>query len=66
MSLGIVFKGTEGVVLAADSRVTLIARIPNPASSQPIAVQATFDNASKMLRVKGQEFIGAITSELDL
>ena len=66
MSLGIVFKGTEGVVLAADSPGHTNCQDPNPASSQPIAVQATFDNASKMLRVKGQEFIGAITSELDL
>jgi hypothetical protein len=61
MSLGIVFKGTQGVVLAADSRVTLFAGVPNPGSGQQIAVPATFDNASKMLRVKGQDFIGAIT-----
>jgi hypothetical protein len=61
MSLGIIFKGAEGVVLAADSRVTLLASVPNPGSTQPIAIPATFDNASKMLRVQGQGFVGAIT-----
>lgn len=61
MSLGIIFKGTEGVVLAADSRVTILGSIPNPATNQPIAVPATFDNASKILKVRGQEYIGAVT-----
>jgi hypothetical protein len=69
MSLGIAFKGTEGIVLAADSRVTLMGTLPNlpppnpsVAQSQPVViVPATFDNASKLLRVKGQEFVGAVT-----
>ncbi|HYY27230.1 MAG TPA: hypothetical protein VE860_04760 [Chthoniobacterales bacterium] len=56
-----VLHARNSVVLAADSRVTLFAGVPNPASGQQIAVPATFDNASKMLRVKGQDFIGAIT-----
>jgi hypothetical protein len=55
MSLGIIFKGTEGIVLAADSRVTLMATLPSlqtPAGNQQILVPATFDNASKLLRVR--------------
>ena len=44
MSLGIVVKGTEGVVLAADSRVTLSAQLPN-GSTLPV----NFDNATKLI-----------------
>jgi hypothetical protein len=66
MSLGIAFKGTEGIVLAADSRVTFLATLPSPGlpnsrSGQQVIVPATFDNASKMLKVKGQNFVGAVT-----
>lgn len=60
MSLGIVFKGAEGIVLAADSRVTLTKTIQQSAT-QTLAVPATFDNATKLLRVKGQDFVGAVT-----
>jgi hypothetical protein len=75
VSLGIAFKGAEGIVLAADSRVTLMAvllRPPGPeapgtapatgtpGSPQQI-VPATFDNATKLLRVSGQNFVGAVT-----
>ena len=60
MSLGIAFKGPEGIVLAADSRVTL-----NNAFTQPngntMVVASTFDNATKLLKVKGQDYVGAIT-----
>lgn len=62
MSLGIAFKGPEGIVLAADSRVTLMAIQPPPFPGQPpVSVPATFDNATKLLRVKGQDHVGAIT-----
>lgn len=72
MSLGIVFKGPEGIVLAADSRVTLTAQIqpvqiplgqvqPPPPPPPPMLLPATYDNATKLLRIKGQEYIGAIT-----
>lgn len=44
MSLGIVIKGPEGLVLAAESRVTLTATLPN---NQQLHVN--FDNASKLL-----------------
>lgn len=56
MSLGIVFKSPEGLVLAVDSRVTLTAQLPNNTS-----IPATYDNATKLLRVKGQDYIGVVT-----
>lgn len=59
MSLGIAFKGPEGIVLAADSRVTL-----NIQSTSGAVVQVTssyFDNATKMLTFPSQPFIGAVT-----
>ena len=71
MSLGIAFKGPEGIVLAADSRVTLNAQIPfQPPIPQPQQAQAlpqfvllpsTYDNATKLLRVKGQQYVCAVT-----
>jgi len=56
MSLGIVFKGPEGIVLAADSRVTLMSKFED-GSIMP----STFDNTLKLLRVNGQDFVGIIT-----
>ena len=44
MSLVVAVKGTEGVVLAADSRITL--NIPQPGGG---LLNATFDNATKFL-----------------
>ncbi len=70
MSLGIMIKGSEGIVLAADSRVTLLAQMqqqpaPNaPAGAPPpptLVIPATFDNATKVLTVKGQDHVGAVT-----
>jgi hypothetical protein len=60
MSLGIACKGTEGVVLAADSRVTLMGLIPGP-NGQQVMVPSTFDNATKLLQVKSQQYVGAVT-----
>jgi hypothetical protein len=45
MSLGIVIKGPEGLVLAADSRITLQAQ---PVGGQP-AVNVNYDTATKLL-----------------
>ena len=45
MSLGVVVKGPEGIVLAADSRITISAS--GPVFPQPI--QINFDNATKLL-----------------
>lgn len=60
MSLGIAFKGAEGIVLAADSRVTLTT-IQNPGGSPQVVLPSTFDNATKLLSVKCQKFVGAVT-----
>ena len=56
MSLGIAFKGPEGIVLAADSRVTLTAHLPNKE-----IFPASFDNATKLLRFNNQKNVGVIT-----
>jgi hypothetical protein len=61
MSLGIALKGTAGVVLAADSRVTLFSQFPGSAPGQQVFVPATFDNASKILRTDSQKFVAAVT-----
>jgi len=57
MSLGVVIKGPEGIVLAADSRVTLEAKHGN-GKSPPIVVN--FDNATKLLSFsEPNSFVGA-------
>lgn len=56
MSLAIAFKGPEGIVLAADSRVTLTSK--NQVTNE--IIQATYDGASKLLRVPGQDYVGAV------
>jgi len=67
ISLGIAFKGPEGIVLAADSRVTLTVPIqpiqPQLGQSKPQAMllPATYDNATKLLKVSGQDYVGAVT-----
>lgn len=60
MSLGIAFKGPEGIVLAADSRVTLNNMLVQP-NGQTVVLASTFDNATKLLKIKGQEFVGSVT-----
>lgn len=60
MSLGIAFKGPEGIVLAADSRVTLTATKPQ-ANQSTLILPSTYDNATKLLRVKNQTHVGAVT-----
>jgi hypothetical protein len=61
MSLGIAFKGPEGIVLAADSRVTLMAQMQQPNLPTPMLLPASYDNATKLLRIKGQDYVGAVT-----
>jgi len=73
MSLGVVFKSPEGLVLAADSRVTVTGTLPvSPtlapvvpgAPTPPAVVQllpAYFDSATKLLSVKSQRHIGFLT-----
>lgn len=60
MSLGVVFKGPEGIVLAADSRVTLTNQLQVP-NQPPLLISSTYDNATKLLCVKGQKYVGAVT-----
>ncbi len=57
MSLGILFKGPEGIVLAVDSRVTLMAKIGTTNNILP----AYYDNATKLLKINGQNFVAAVT-----
>lgn len=64
LSLGIAFKGPEGIVLAADSRVTLTAQVPlpgAPAGAPQMLLPSTYDNATKLLRIRGQDHVGAVT-----
>ena len=56
MSLGIAFKGPEGIVLAADSRVTLTGQ-----AGSNLLVQAHYDNATKLLKVRDHDNVGAVT-----
>lgn len=58
MSLGVVVKGPEGVVLAADSRVTLQAQKKD--GDTPMVVN--FDNATKLLSLSNpHNYVGAVT-----
>ena len=58
MSLGVVVKGPEGIVLAADTRITLNAQGPNLQS--PLIVN--FDNATKLLSFgEPHNWVGAVT-----
>ncbi|HEY3131616.1 MAG TPA: hypothetical protein VGL91_19335 [Acidobacteriota bacterium] len=62
MSLGIVFKGAEGIVLAADSRVTLTGQLAQKGpGGELLVIPASYDNATKLLKVKGQDHVGAVT-----
>jgi hypothetical protein len=70
MSLAVAFKGPEGIVLAADSRVTMMAQMnvaiplapPQGGGSAPVQlIPSYFDNAQKLLRIEGQPFIGIVT-----
>lgn len=58
MSLGVLIKGPDGIVLASDSRVTLEAQKPG----QPHPFSVNFDNAIKMLSFsEPHTFVGAVT-----
>jgi hypothetical protein len=57
MSLGIIIKGPEGLVLAAESRITITAILP-----QGGALHTSFDNATKLFSFsKPHEYIGVVT-----
>ena len=57
MSLGIIIKGPEGLVLAAESRVTLATKTPAGETAF-----SPFDNATKILSfAKPHEYVGVVT-----
>jgi hypothetical protein len=67
MSLGIAIKSAEGIVLAADSRVTLFAQAPagllqgpGGAAAPAMLLPATYDSATKLLSFPDRK-MGAIT-----
>jgi hypothetical protein len=60
MSLGIIFKGPEGIVLAADSRVSLTATIKKH-NQADVLLPSNYDNATKLLKINDQKFVGAVT-----
>ena len=59
MSLGIAFKGPEGIVLAADSRVTLTVEMQR--GGEKMMLPATYDNATKLLQLSGIRNVGVVT-----
>lgn len=59
MSLGVVFKGPEGIVLAADSRVTLNVEMAQDADK--VFIPSTYDNATKLLQFQNHKYVGAVT-----
>lgn len=67
MSLGIAFKAPDGIVLAVDSRLTLTVTQPmqpqlGQAQTQSVVLlPATYDNATKLFKVNGQDYVGIIT-----
>ena len=62
MSLAIIFKGSEGIVLAADSRVTLTVKHQlGPDSADTFLIPATYDNATKLLKINGHDYVAAVT-----
>jgi hypothetical protein len=61
MTLAIGFKGSEGLVLAADSRVTIQAITQPAGAPHQMIIPATYDNATKLLKVQGQEHVAAVT-----
>jgi hypothetical protein len=61
MSLGLILKGAEGIVLAADSRVTIFGEIPGLDPNQKLTVPSAFDNATKLLKVSNQKYVAAVT-----
>jgi hypothetical protein len=61
VSLAVAFKASEGIVLAADSRVTLTVGLKLPGNPNNWLVPATYDNATKLLTVSGQKYVAAST-----
>jgi hypothetical protein len=61
MSLAIAIKSAEGIVLAADSRVTLFAESDQVVPGRNVLIPATYDNATKLLGFRERSSVGALT-----
>jgi hypothetical protein len=61
MSLGIVYKGPEGIVLAADSRITLTQTGQPDLNGYRTISHATYDNATKLFHINGHNHVGVVT-----
>jgi hypothetical protein len=63
MTLAIAVKGTEGIVLAVDSRATIqiVAQQVTPQGNTNVILPQTYDNATKLLKPSTQNFVGAVT-----
>ena len=59
MSLAIAFKGGEGIVLAADSRVTLTTT--KQTGNKTEVTHTHYDNTTKLFRINGNEHVGVAT-----
>lgn len=59
MTLAVAFKGPEGLVLAADSRITITATVS--AGERKEQYTSYFDNATKLFGVNGQPHVGVLT-----
>ena len=58
MSLGVAIKGPEGLVLAAESRLTVTGQIGSP----EITVQASYDHATKIFSFAApHNYVGVVT-----
>jgi hypothetical protein len=56
VTFAVVTKGPEGLVLAADSRVTLTTVLPDGQK-----MFSYFDNATKLFGIEGQKYVGVVT-----
>ena len=60
MSLGVVFRSAEGIVLAADSRVTLTTAGKQGQGGTTEIVPAFYDNATNLLSINGLTHVGVV------
>jgi hypothetical protein len=61
VSLAVVLKGPEGIVLAADSRVTLTSVQPVEGTNQVHVLPTYFDNATKLMGLQNHEHLAIVT-----
>lgn len=61
MSLAVVLKGPEGIVLAADSRVTLTSVQPVEGTNQVHVLPTYFDNATKLMGLQNHAHLAIVT-----